>query len=236
MKKSQMLGAVFACLIVSSFSSHANLLTNASFETPDASSGDVAGSSDWTPYNDVYTNDGAATLTGPAAYDGDQSLKMFDGSGATSFAYQSVAVTPGQAYKLSARVINWAGDPFISLGLMGLTFWDGPDGSNGGAKLGPAYDVYVESTPTPVLHDPSVYLPSAIDGVNGVGWTEISVQGIAPSVTQSASVFLQIIGPSSGALYWDSVTLEAVPIPAAVWLFGSGLLGLVGIARRRKKA
>jgi hypothetical protein len=27
-----------------------------------------------------------------------------------------------------------------------------------------------------------------------------------------------------------------VPIPAAVWLFGSGLLGLAGIARRRKKA
>jgi hypothetical protein len=26
----------------------------------------------------------------------------------------------------------------------------------------------------------------------------------------------------------------AVPIPAAVWLFGSGLLGLVGIARRKK--
>lgn len=26
-----------------------------------------------------------------------------------------------------------------------------------------------------------------------------------------------------------------VPIPAAVWLFGSGLLGLVGIAKRRKK-
>ncbi len=29
-------------------------------------------------------------------------------------------------------------------------------------------------------------------------------------------------------------TVSAVPIPAAVWLFGSGLLGLVGLSRRNK--
>ena len=28
-------------------------------------------------------------------------------------------------------------------------------------------------------------------------------------------------------------SVAAVPVPAAVWLFGSGLLGLVGVARRR---
>ena len=35
---------------------------------------------------------------------------------------------------------------------------------------------------------------------------------------------------------WDiSITAApAVPVPAAVWLFGSGLLGLIGVARRRK--
>lgn len=31
-----------------------------------------------------------------------------------------------------------------------------------------------------------------------------------------------------------SLAYSAVPIPAAVWLFGSGLLGLIGITRRRK--
>jgi hypothetical protein len=30
------------------------------------------------------------------------------------------------------------------------------------------------------------------------------------------------------------VQLSAVPLPATVWLFASGLLGLVGMARRKK--
>lgn len=35
---------------------------------------------------------------------------------------------------------------------------------------------------------------------------------------------------------FQSYVTAPVPVPAAVWLFGSGLLGLVGIARRKKKA
>jgi probable HAF family extracellular repeat protein len=39
-------------------------------------------------------------------------------------------------------------------------------------------------------------------------------------------------GQINGALH--AFRVSAVPIPAAVWLFGSGLLGLIGIARKTK--
>ena len=49
-------------------------------------------------------------------------------------------------------------------------------------------------------------------------------------------------GSNTGAANWSydnvsrSLIQTAVPIPASVWLFGSGLLGLVGMARRKKAA
>lgn len=36
----------------------------------------------------------------------------------------------------------------------------------------------------------------------------------------------------SGAI--DNIQYSVVPVPAAAWLFGTGLLGLVGVARRKK--
>ena len=45
-------------------------------------------------------------------------------------------------------------------------------------------------------------------------------------------------GPFAGsiAVFNGTGSVSAVPVPAAAWLMGSGLLGLVGVARRRKQA
>ena len=53
------------------------------------------------------------------------------------------------------------------------------------------------------------------------------------------SVLLNVDAYDDGFNYvnatWTGITITptAVPVPAAVWLFGSGLLGLVGVARRK---
>jgi hypothetical protein len=48
--------------------------------------------------------------------------------------------------------------------------------------------------------------------------------------TKTAAVW-DITGNTDGSTY--SMTITAVPVPAAVWLFGSGLVGLITVARRK---
>lgn len=57
------------------------------------------------------------------------------------------------------------------------------------------------------------------------------------SYGSTASFYIDVLTPGasftseSGASY---LSVAAVPVPAAVWLFGSGLIGLTGFARRKK--
>jgi hypothetical protein len=78
-------------------------------------------------------------------------------------------------------------------------------------------------------------------------WTTYNFSGFAGPDT-SGGITLQFnaaCGADIGCVsdyFIDNVTIfadvdvPAIPVPAAVWLFGSGLLGLVGIARKKKVA
>lgn len=52
------------------------------------------------------------------------------------------------------------------------------------------------------------------------------------SFLANSPLFIEVIG-STSASGQLSVSVNAVPVPAAVWLFGSALMGLTGIKRRK---
>lgn len=71
----------------------------------------------------------------------------------------------------------------------------------------------------------------AWDGTNGGGYS-LDYTGRVPANDPSGfggvGYYLHLEGTVTTG------TPPAVPVPAAVWLFGSGLMGLVGVARRKK--
>ena len=96
--------------------------------------------------------------------------------------------------------------------------------------------------------------PTVDIGVGGIGITfdVSSPSGIQPFVLDPFNYFVDIGQLSAGewyvtpTFYVDGIldaqlttslplfTVTAVPVPTAAWLFGSGLIGLIGVARRKK--
>jgi hypothetical protein len=73
---------------------------------------------------------------------------------------------------------------------------------------------------------------------NGPGWSRIggggeSLAEVLADVSELAFI-LEVTTWTGLEAGLDNVRLNPIPVPAALWLFGSGLLGLIGIARRRK--
>ena len=101
-----------------------------------------------------------------------------------------------------------------------LSFVDNGDGTYSGDML---ID-YAGTLNIPVTFDWDIDLSYVTvldgdnDGIPGNAMTSGPFPGITP------------------AFYGTLTGQYAVPIPAAVWLFGSGLLGMIGIARRKKAA
>jgi len=93
------------------------------------------------------------------------------------------------------------------------------------------------------------FMFTAVDDVNyAIGYPQMSLNagvfdGLNVSISFGASSSFDSLNTwfdaydDGGNLVsgtWTSFQMTPVPVPAAVWLFGSGLLGLAGVARRKR--
>jgi len=99
-----------------------------------------------------------------------------------------------------------------------------------------SFDFLAEDLPAgEVSGTVSAYLDGALVG---------TIDLISNGATVPNLVDLSVLGPidqlildpslDPAGLGYDNFSFSVVPVPAAVWLFGSGLIGLVGLARRKK--
>lgn len=68
---------------------------------------------------------------------------------------------------------------------------------------------------------------NSYDDISGefiYGWSDTATLGLTGTIfTGPVDYSIQLVGKAS-----------VVPVPPSIWLFGSGLLGLIGVARRKK--
>jgi hypothetical protein len=156
---------------------------------------------------------------------------VFDGSGTLDLTAWTYSSTNNRSSFVQA-------DDFIGFGASLEDDYVSPANFNGPSNIGPG----------------TSFVSTNIEAGDytgiGISWSGLLVpsgytsgQALAGSATFTGQTFSSL-GLSPGTYEWtwgsdasaDSYTLNvgAVPIPAAVWLFGSGLLGLIGVARRKK--
>ncbi|MCP9440935.1 MAG: VPLPA-CTERM sorting domain-containing protein [Nitrospira sp.] len=131
--------------------------------------------------------------------------------------------------------------PINSHASLGITLTDGL--SNGaavqpvvpGGSLLTSYDLFSNGGSI----SKNVDIGSLFSILSGTGATTFSANGQLtcgqPCVTM-ASVLSFTLTPQDTAGFNGRVIQEPVPLPAALWLFGSGVASLLGLARRQRAA
>jgi hypothetical protein len=76
----------------------------------------------------------------------------------------------------------------------------------------------------------------------GVSWADLPIAGLALAdvpvnwISDSLDYHITGLTGTSPEMYLASMKVSAVPVPAAVWLFGTALIGFVGLGRRTNVA
>lgn len=120
----------------------------------------------------------------------------------------------------------------------GFTVWSGWGDSGAGDKHS-AWN-FLNADPKPFFGT-AVVAPLFLEGVTYQGEDSTTVSGGTASLTLNnlaAGKYIVFIGGNSDTstandTYTANITVSSVPVPAAAWLMGSAILGLVGVSRKK---
>jgi hypothetical protein len=236
--RKKMIQTVAASALFALFASGAQAaaipLANAGFETDDASGGDVFGATGWGNFGGgTYTTDGTngpgafPNCCSPVAASGVNSMKLFSTSGVQ----QDFTATAGEQFTMSGVGLNFGSDPILNSSkiVLQIAFLDGsglPAGTEAGGQVAVGFNLF-ESNPIDATTAQDVWTAM---GVGTAG---------APNNTATVRFIGLFLNAGGGAGFIDDLSatrVDEVPVPAAIWLFGSGLVGLVGVARRKARS
>ncbi len=192
-----------------------NLIINGGFENP-------AGVSTWTPFSPAavpgWSGSDAieiwnSSAMGVTPYEGVQHAELNShipnnnsADGVAPFSlYQEIATTSGQTYQLDFA--------YSARNDSNEFFWVGASTDTNNPTSGDVFSELVD------------------DHVTGQ-WSTFTDTFIA---TSNFTTIYFITGSTDDTTgnFIDNVSMSAVPIPAAVWLFGSAFIGLIGVGRRK---
>jgi len=128
---------------------------------------------------------------------------------------------------------SWTADDFVSYRMEGFSGWwiESDFISSGSGSFSTDDQGNVITAGSWISGTSTATITTSWSGVVNGRWWNNGFNPVVCSTTDcvnATNVEENIIGSS-----WTASEVSAVPVPAAVWLFGSGLIGLIGVARRK---
>ena len=237
------IGATCACLTVLSININAALIFEDDFESGNLDKWTIGGRQ-ITPVNIANTVTRYGSTMGHLYKSSFTEITL-----EKEFAYDSL-LNFMLDIEVTSNGTSASGTNFYAYSGLDFRFYDSTGTRIGLVTYGTASTNYLSDIISPA--DPTWHLNELTEGALlnlDLGITDILSnitidETSIDSVTMYFRTYTSYYGSATAELWVDNVCVDqgdvcvadssVVPVPAAVWLFGSGLLGLVGVARRKK--